>query len=87
MNRGVDVISHDPYAKHDFGGRFSNDLKEVVAGADVVVILTDHDEYKKLRLEEIKPLLKRDAVVIDGRRVLSKENVEKVGLHYTGIGC
>jgi UDP-N-acetyl-D-mannosaminuronic acid dehydrogenase len=87
MNRGVDVISHDPYAKHDFGGRFSNDLKEVVAGADVVVILTDHDEYKKLRLEEIKPLLKRDAVVIDGRRVLSRENVEKVGLRYTGIGC
>ncbi|WP_456475769.1 nucleotide sugar dehydrogenase [Candidatus Pyrohabitans sp.] len=87
MERGVDVISHDPHARHDFGGRFSNDLKEVVAGADVLVILTDHDEYRKLSLKKIKPLLKEDAVVIDGRRILAREEVERAGLRYFGVGC
>ena len=87
MERGVEVISHDPHAKQDFGGRFSSNLKEVVAGADVLVILTDHDEYKRLSFEELKPLLKRDAVVIDGRRVLAREEVERLGMGYLGVGC
>ncbi len=87
MERGVEVISHDPHAKQDFGGRFSSNLREVVAGADAVVILTDHDEYKRLNLEELKALLKGDAVVIDGRRVLEKERVERLGMRYFGVGC
>ena len=87
MERGVNVISHDPHARHDFGGRFSNDLKEVIAGADVLVILTDHDEYRRLSLTEIRPMLKKDAVVIDGRRILAKEEVERAGLRYFGVGC
>ncbi len=87
MKRGVEVFSHDPYVKQDFGGKFSNDIREAVHNADALVIVTDHDDYKKLDLSSLKPLLKDGAVVVDGRRIFSPEEIEKLGLKYYGIGC
>ncbi len=86
LSLGAEVFSHDPYAKHDFGGKFSNNLEEAVKNADAVVVVTDHSEYKKLDLKKIRQLLKPGAVVIDGRRVLSPEEVEKLGMAYYGVG-
>jgi len=87
MKRGVEVFSHDPYVKQDVGGKFSNDIREAVHNADALVIVTDHDDYKKLDLSSLKPLLKDGAVVVDGRRIFSPEEIEKLGLKYYGIGC
>jgi UDP-N-acetyl-D-mannosaminuronic acid dehydrogenase len=81
-----DVFSHDPLVTHDFGGKFSNDIHEVVEGADCVVIMTDHDEYRQLDLKEIQKHLKQPCVIVDGRRLLDPEEVKDLGMGYTGVG-
>ncbi len=86
LRRGVRVCSHDPFAKQDFGGRFTNSMEEAVRGADVVVIMTDHDAYRRMSASELKRHLKRDAVIVDARRVLDRGEVERQGLRYLGLG-
>lgn len=86
MAADCQVFSHDPYAKMDFGGRFSNRLEEAVEGADCVVIMTDHDQYRHLDMGQIARLMKKPGVIVDGRRVLDPEAVKKQGMGYFGIG-
>ncbi len=87
LKRKYDVFSHDPRAKSDFQSNFSRNLKEVVKSADCIVIVTDHDEYKKLDLKELKKLVNENCIIVDGRRILNKKEAEKYGFIYFGIGC
>lgn len=86
MAADCQVFSHDPYAKRDFGGKFSNRLEEAVAGADCVVIMTDHEQYRCLDMAQIARLMKKPGVIVDGRRVLDPETVKGQGIGYFGIG-
>jgi len=86
MGCGCEIHSHDPYAKHDFGGKFSNDFREVVKGSDCVVIMTDHEEYRRLDITELSGLMRKPGVLVDARRLLNPEEVELEGISYFGIG-
>ncbi|NOZ76472.1 MAG: nucleotide sugar dehydrogenase [Euryarchaeota archaeon] len=86
MRLSSEVFSHDPLVSQDFGGKFSNDIREAVEGADCVVIMTDHDEYRQMDLKELQKHLKQPCVIVDGRRILDPEEVRDLGLGYTGVG-
>ncbi|MFQ5887959.1 MAG: nucleotide sugar dehydrogenase [Candidatus Hydrothermarchaeales archaeon] len=86
MKMDADVVSHDPFVSQDFGGKFSNSLEEVIEDSDCVVILTDHDLYKKMDLKSFASLMNKPSVVIDSRRILKPEAVERAGAMYSGIG-
>jgi UDP-N-acetyl-D-mannosaminuronic acid dehydrogenase len=86
MKANCEVFSHDPFVSQDFGGRFSNDFNEVARDADCLVILTDHDLYKKLDLKKLSKMLRKPGVVVDGRRILDPRIVEGEGLRYFGVG-
>ncbi|RMF91769.1 MAG: nucleotide sugar dehydrogenase [Methanobacteriota archaeon] len=86
MAEKMDVISHDPYVTQDFGGRFSNDIEEVVKDSDCLVIVTDHDAYRQLDLGKLKKQLKRPCIIIDSRSLFRPEAVEAEGLRYVGLG-
>ncbi len=64
------ITVHDPYVSRDpvleeLGARLTRDLREALRGASVVVVATRHDEYRGLRLSEIRLAAGRDAVVVD----------------------
>ena len=86
MEIGCEIYSHDPYAKHDFGGKFSNDLGAVVEGSDCVVIMTDHEEYRHLDIAKISNLMRKPGALVDARRLLDPGAVRLEGLSYFGIG-
>jgi UDP-N-acetyl-D-mannosaminuronic acid dehydrogenase len=48
VDAGCSVTVHDPYVPEYPGVDISHDLSDVVRGADVVAILTGHDEYFSL---------------------------------------
>ncbi len=81
-----DVFSHDPYVSKDFGGKFSNDLEEVVSDSDCIVVMTDHDEYKDADMKKIIKGLKKPCVIVDSRRVIDPEMTQDAGAKYFGIG-
>lgn len=86
LQANCEVFSHDPFVSQDFGGKFSNDLSEVLRDSDCVVIVTDHDAYKRMDLKEFAKNLKKPSVVVDARRILNPEEVEKEGISYFGVG-
>lgn len=81
-----EVFSHDPFVTQDFGGKFSNNLEDAVRGADVVLIATDHEEYRRLDLKKLCSVMKTRAAVVDGRRILEPEKVKGEGMLYFGVG-
>lgn len=79
---GAEVIIHDPYFSE-----YKEDLKKVLKGAQAIVLMADHDQYKKIKLTNLRKLMRRSKpIIIDGRNVFSKEKAQKAGFIYKGIG-
>jgi len=86
INRGAKTVVYDPYCNVSFGADMAKSLQEAVRSADCLLILTDHIEFQKMNLQEIKNLMKDEPVLIDGRRMINPVNAEKLGFKYYGIG-
>lgn len=82
---GAEVVAHDPYVRAFPEAELSRDLDHVLKRADCVVICTRHKPYFKLKLKKVKSLM-RTPIIVDGRNVLSRAEVEEAGFLYKGIG-
>lgn len=58
---------------------------EAMEGADAAVIVTEWDAFRALDLPRVKDLLK-EPVLVDLRNIYARDEVEKAGLRYTGVG-
>jgi len=71
------IVVHDPYVKFDEkltskGIPLTSSLEEALHEADVIVIATDHSEYKELSKEYLTSLVgKKDFILIDTKQVVS----------------
>ena len=73
-------------AKKMFSETFiSKDPYVVVKGTDAIVVATDWKEYTNLNWEKIKKLMKGN-LIIDGRNILDRDLLKKIGFVYEGIG-
>ncbi|MDP8215208.1 MAG: nucleotide sugar dehydrogenase [Candidatus Euphemobacter frigidus] len=84
-SRGAEIIAHDPHVREFPEAELTRDLDEALKGADCAVIVTKHKPYFSLDLKKVKSLM-RTPILIDGRNVLAKEQVEAAGFIYRGIG-
>ncbi len=87
LARKAVVTAFDPVAREEAEKRFgvgvldfANSLEEAVEDADAVLLLTRWPEFA--RLPEVLSGCSRQPVLIDGRRMVAKESVER----YEGIG-
>ena len=79
--KGITVISFDPNVK-DLSTEKS--LDELLKKSDFLVLITDHEEFLELSPEK---LVENQIIgVIDGRNVLPKDELKKLGILYHGIG-
>ena len=63
---GKNAFLHDPYIK-----KYDCDLENLLSGADVLILVTDHDIYlKKLKPDSVAKLMKRP-LIIDTREFFS----------------
>ena len=87
VDAGCSVTVHDPYVSEYPGVGISHELSDVVRGADVVAILTGHDEYFSLDTGVLKGLMGQERpVVVDGRNVVDADEFIGTGFVYKGIG-
>ena len=87
---GATVQAFDPEGMHEAarlldGVVFKDGPYEAVTGADVVVILTEWDQFRALDLDRVK-LLVRQPVMVDLRNVYRPEDLRARGFKYTSIG-
>lgn len=67
-NEGLNVIAYDPHvSKQGY-----NNLDDAIQDADLIVVLTDHDEYKNLEHEYIAKKM-RNARIFDTRNIITKQ--------------
>lgn len=82
---GSEVCVYDPKSKEDFGAKASSDINDAVKEADALIIVTDHNEFKNLNLNEIKTKMKTP-IIVDTRRIYDSKAVESLGFTYMGVG-
>ena len=84
---GAEVAIHDPYVDRYPGVSVSQDLREVVSGADAIAILTPHKQYRALGPAELRAWSgKERPVIVDGRNVVDPDAFIQAGFVYRGIG-
>jgi len=87
---GTKLSLHDPQASNEdvkkMYGLPNLSLEEALKDSDCMLVVTGHDEFKKLPFEKIRMLMKNRAVVIDGRNILNSADVVSNGLIYVGVG-
>jgi UDPglucose 6-dehydrogenase len=88
--QGASVSVYDPKAMDNSRALFptlgyATSALEACEGADVVLVLTEWAEFKKLRPEDLRPVV-RSRAIIDGRNCLDSHQWRSAGWNYRGIG-
>ena len=87
---GAKIKVYDPVAMENAkkilkGITFSKDCYQVVEDADLLIVLTEWNEFRQLDLKKIKKLMRKPNIV-DGRNIYDPKETRKLGFVYLGVG-
>jgi nucleotide sugar dehydrogenase len=87
--KGARIHIIDPYIEDNYLNKFGKaekDVYEALGGADAMVIMTGHREFREIDLRRVKECM-HTPILIDGRRVFEQGEVVGLGLTYRGVGA
>jgi UDPglucose 6-dehydrogenase len=90
VEKGARVQVYDPQGRKHGAGllegvSWCEDALAAAAGADVVVVLTEWNEFRALNLAALKATMRGNALV-DLRNIFQAQDAVEAGLTYTSIG-
>jgi UDPglucose 6-dehydrogenase len=90
LELGAEVRVYDPVVKKypsdmDKGAVIASDPYKASDKADLLVLVTEWDEFLNLDYGKIKKIM-RSPNIIDGRNCLCKKSLTDMGFNYKGIG-
>ena len=90
LELGAEVRVYDPVIKDypenlDKGAIMAASPYEAVEGTNLMVLVTEWDEFYNLDFSKIKNLM-ASPNIIDGRNIFDKKKLQELGFNYTGIG-
>jgi len=75
-----------PEAKRTITGiKFFENPYQALKGAEALLLVTEWEEYLKLDFAKVKKIMK-NPVVVDGRNIYNRRELEKLGFQYQGVG-
>jgi UDP-N-acetyl-D-mannosaminuronic acid dehydrogenase len=83
--RGAYIVVFDPNCDESFGEVKATNLVEAVKGTDCIIIATDHKEFREINLELLKPLMKQDPIIVDGKRIINADSARHLGFDYVAM--
>ena len=78
---GIDYDIHDSYI-----AEYKGDVKSMLRGKDVVILMTGHNQYKELDYDTMFEVMNKRPIIIDGRNIFDKQKATEKGFLYKGIG-
>lgn len=91
MAQGITVRAYDLVAADNARKLLGNDIQycsspiETAAGADLILILTEWNEFYDMDLMQLRTQMKTP-VIVDARRVVDPIAATSAGFRYCGIG-
>ena len=83
---GVEVYGYDPLLSKEeikqFGVKAIDNLNVRV---DCVIITVTHDEFKKIKLEDVKKFMNDAPILIDVRSIFDGKEAKRKGFYYRGL--
>lgn len=89
-NDGAKIKAYDPEAAHTAEKvipdiTITDNAYDAVKGADLMLVLTEWNEFKEIDLKKIKQLLKTP-LIVDARNLYYPEKAKALGFTYIGVG-
>lgn len=91
LNAGAEVVVYDPVAmeegKRRLGDRvkYATDMYEAVNGADALLMVTEWKQFRIPNWETVSKLM-HHLLIIDGRNIYDRQELNKKGFIYENIG-
>ena len=90
QEKGAEITAFDPQSmekakKIITGIKYVDDIYDTAVDADVVIVLTDWNEFKEIDFDKLKSVMKNPAI-IDSRNIYDPKKVEENGFTYVGVG-
>jgi len=91
LEKGAKIQVHDPQGMKEArqylpaGIEYQENPYQVCEGADVLVLMTEWNQYRALDMKKIKSLMRR-TVFVDLRNVYEPEEMKALGFTYFGVG-
>ena len=92
LEMGARVKVYDPVAMEKYRLSYPEQeiiycksVEEAAKGSDALALLTDWDEFKRVRWQDIAPTMSQK-IVVDGRNILERQALKAAGFVYVGIG-
>ncbi len=91
LEKGATIRAHDPKGMEEAkkylpeGIQYVDDSYEACEGADMVVLMTEWNQYRALDLDRIASLLS-NPVFVDLRNVYDPQTMKEKGFTYVGVG-
>lgn len=90
---GANLRLYDPKAMDNYKQifpegeniKYTDDKYEAVKDADLLVIVTEWNEFKEADLQKVKQLM-RLPIIVDGRNIYNPQEVRSLGFEYYSIG-
>lgn len=89
---GAKVIVFDPIAMEECKRRIGNkvtyatDMYEAVVDADALILITEWKQFRLPSWTVLKKVMRRP-LIMDGRNIFIKNELQELGFEYSGIGC
>jgi nucleotide sugar dehydrogenase len=89
--RGAKVNLYDPYFSRDelaelLDYKHATSIAEALEGADCVLIVTGHEQFRRLNWKKMKVMMKNPAAIVDLGGAVEPEKIEREGFIYRGLG-
>lgn len=91
VEKGASIKAYDPIAMENAKKLlpdsvvYTSDSYEAAKDADVLLVVTEWNEFMQLDLSKIKSAMKKP-VIVDGRNIYDPEKIKKLGFTYLGVG-
>jgi UDPglucose 6-dehydrogenase len=83
---GAEVTAYDPAIRMDIEGiTVANDPMTACKGSELLMILTEWDEFKWVDLDEVAEQM-TERRIVDTRNLLDRSRAQRAGFEYQGIG-
>lgn len=90
VEKGAKIKVYDPIAMENAKKlithiTYGENAMDVAEDADILIVMTEWNEFRQLDLEKIKQRMKTP-VLLDGRNIYDPETTRKLGFTYQGVG-